>query len=161
MPVELTVEEREALEQARAQAKRVREWRRYQALLLLGARRSVGEVAATLGCGQSSVYNWVMAWRRDGVAGLAEGPHRGRPRRLAGDGDALLAERLDAGDPQAHGYHATGWTVPLLQTELAQAGVAVSRRTVRRAVHQLHWRWKRPKYVLGRPDPDYERKKGN
>ena len=45
-------------------------------------------------------------------------------------------------------------------TELAAAGYAVSARTVRRAVHRLGYRWKRPQYVLGRPDPDYEAKKG-
>ncbi len=32
-------------------------------------------------------------------------------------------------------------------------------RTVRRTLHRLGWRWKRPKYVLGRPDPAYAEKK--
>jgi len=50
--------------------------------------------------------------------------------------------------------------VPLLRAELAAAGVAAGERTVRRALHRLGWRWKRPKYVLGRPDPAYEGKKG-
>ena len=33
-------------------------------------------------------------------------------------------------------------------------------RTIRRALHRLGYRWKRPQYVLGRPDPAYEAKKG-
>ena len=70
-----------------------------------------------------------------------------------------LLEDLLPGDPQARGYHATGWTVPMLRAELAGAGDAVGHRTIRRALHRLGWRWKRPKYVLGRPDPAYGEKK--
>jgi transposase len=50
--------------------------------------------------------------------------------------------------------------VPLLQTELAQAGYHVGARTIRRALHRLGYRWKRPQYVLGRPDPAYAEKRG-
>jgi transposase len=71
-----------------------------------------------------------------------------------------LLEELLAADPQAHGRHATGWTVPLLRTELAAAGIVAGERTIRRALHRLGWRWKRPKFVLGRPDPAYAEKKG-
>ena len=49
--------------------------------------------------------------------------------------------------------------MPLLRTELAASGYAVSIRTVRRTLHRLGYRWKRPQYVLGRPDPDYDAKK--
>ncbi len=68
--------------------------------------------------------------------------------------DATLAS-----DPQAHGYQTPGWTVPLLRQAAAQAGYVVSEHTLRRAIHRLGWRWKRPKYVLGRPDPAYAEKK--
>ena len=63
-------------------------------------------------------------------------------------------------NPQARGHRATGWTVPLLRTELAQAGYAVGARTIRRALHRRGYRWKRPRYVLGRPDPEYAEKRG-
>ena len=68
---------------------------------------------------------------------------------------ALLEE-----DPQTRGHQATGWTVPLLRTEVATAGYRVGERTIRRALRRLDYRWKRPRSVLGRPDPDYEAKKG-
>ena len=63
-------------------------------------------------------------------------------------------------DPQARGWHATGWTVPLVRTELERAGYPAAERTIRRTLHRLGWHWKRPKYVLGRPDPGYAEKKG-
>ena len=90
--------------------------------------------------------------------GLREGHHGGGKAKLGAAGEAVLRGLLRE-DPQAHGHQATGWTVPLLRAELAAAGYAVGERTIRRALHRLGWRWKRPKYVLGRPDPLYAEKK--
>jgi transposase len=152
--------ERTTLRALAAQEPRVRVWRRYQALLLLDAGQPPATVATALGCGRASVYSWGAAWRQRGAAGVRPSPVRGgRHRTLTGAGEALLRARLTA-DPQALGYHATGWTVPLLLAELLAAGHTVGARTVRRTLHRLGWRWKRPKYVLGRPDLAYEEKKG-
>ena len=157
--VELTDEDRTALDEALRTTKRVREWRRLQAVRLLADGREAPEVAQVLGCSASSVYYWADDWREAGLAGLAEGPHAGRPRRLDEAAEATL-EQVLADDPQAHGYAATDWTVPLVRTELARHGSALSARTLRRTLHRLGYRWKRPKYVLGRPDPAYAAKKG-
>ena len=155
MALRLSADERRVLERAAAGERRVRWWRRYRALLRLGAGDSVEAVAAALGCARSSVFAWAAAWRRQGLAGVTPAPHGGGPQqRLAGRGEALLAEVLSS-DPQARGQHTTGWTVPLRRAELAAAGLDGGERTVRRALHRLGWRWKRPKYVLGRPDPLY------
>ena len=158
MAITLTDAQRAELEAAVGAEKRTRVWKRYQALLL-AAGQPAALVAANLRCGVSSVASWAAAWRRDGVVGLAEGPHPGAARRVDAAGEALLGEVL-ASDPHAHGHRATGWTVALLRTELGRAGYRVSARTIRRTVHRLGYRWKRPQYVLGRPDPDYEAKKG-
>ena len=158
MEIVLTEEARAALEEAVAGEPRVRCWKRYRAVLLLAEGLAPPAVATALGCALSSVYNWAAAWRAEGLAGLVEGPHRGGARRLDADGEAALAALLDR-DPQGRGHHATGWTVPLLRTELAAAGYELSERTLRRALHRLGWRWKRPRFVLGRPDPAYAEKK--
>lgn len=159
MNVPLTAAQRTELQAAATAETRKRPWKRDQAVLLLADGQSPATVAHSLGCGVSSVFLWAAKWRRGGVAGLAEGPHPGAARRLDATGEALL-EAVLGSDPQARGHRATGWTVPLLRTELAGAGYAVSERTIRRAVHRLGYRWKRPQYVLGRPDPAYEAKKG-
>jgi transposase len=119
----------------------------------------VAAVADALRCSQASVYAWTAAWRRQGVAGLRDGDHGGGQVKLGAAGEALLGELL-ASDPQAHGHRATGWTVPLLRGELARTGVSVGERTIRRALHRLGYRWKRPRYILGRPDPAYAEKRG-
>ena len=159
MVIGCTDEQRADLERAVSSERRVRAWRRYQALLRLAAGEAPETVAKTLGCARSSVFAWAAAWRDHGLAGLTPRPHGGgRPLRLEGDGQARLHQVLME-DPQQHGQHTTGWTVPLLRAELAAAGYAVSGRTIRRALHRQGWRWKRPKYVLGRPDPEYAQKK--
>jgi transposase len=159
MDLELTGSEREALERAKASEPRLRQWRRYQAVLLLAAGQAPGAVATALGCAVSSVYNWAAAWRREGLPGLREGDHGGGQPVLDAAGEALVVGLL-AADPQALGHHATGWTVPLLRTELARQGYAPSERTLRRVLHRLGYRWKRPKFVLGRPDPAAAEKRG-
>ena len=159
MAIDLTESQRAELEAAAAGERRVRRWRRYRAVVLRGAGLTVPAVARALGCSQASVYAWSAAWRREGVRGLAEGDHGGGQVKLGAGGETRLAELL-ATDPQVRGHRATGWTVPLLGTELAAAGYAVSAKTIRRALHRLGYRWKRPQYVLGRPDPAYAEKRG-
>ena len=158
MDLRLTPQQRAELEAAVSAEQRVRQWKRYQAVLLLGAGEAPATVARTVRCSRASVYGWAARWRTQGVAGLREGTHGGGKAKLDADGEAVLHAVL-ASDPQGRGHRATGWTVLLLRTELAQAGYAVADRTIRRALHRLGYRWKRPRYVLGRPDPEYEAKK--
>lgn len=158
--VKLSDDERSALDEARRTTKRLRDWRRLQAVHLLDTGREAPDVAETLGCSASSVYYWADDWRTNGLAGLIARPHGGgRPRRLDSAAEAAL-EQLLGEDPQRHGYASSDWTVPLLCTALEQQGHPVSERTLRRVLHRLGWRWNRPKYILGRPDPAYEAKKG-
>lgn len=155
----LTPADRRDLGAAAAREGRVRRWRRYRAILLLADGEAVDQVARTLNCGASTVYRWAARWRAEGIAGLAEGDHGGGRWAIDATGEELLVGLL-AADPQARGHQATAWTVPLLHGELARLGYRLSRRTVRRALHRLGYRWKRPRYILGRPDPAYAEKKG-
>lgn len=158
MEIRLSAVDRAALEAAAGTERRVRVWRRYRAVLLLGDGQPAAVVATILGCSLSSVYGWAAAWRRDGLAGVQGRPHGGGLVPLVARAGTVL-ETLLAEDPQTRDHRAAGWTVPLLRTELRHAGYPVSERTIRRALHQLDYRWKRPKYVLGRPDPAYTEKK--
>jgi transposase len=90
--------------------------RRYRAMYLLAQGQTPQQVAAALGCCLASVYNWATAWQRAGRTDLGDQPRAGQPQRLEADGEQRL-EALLASDPQAHGRLATGWTVPLLQTQ--------------------------------------------
>lgn len=122
MSLVLSREERAAVAAAQQQSRNVRHWRRYEAVLLRADSMSVKPVAQSLGCTETSVYSWSAAYRAQGVVGVHEGRHLGAMRRLDTAGEATLTALLQEHDPQAHGYRATGWTVPLLQTELAARG---------------------------------------
>ncbi|HLW00132.1 MAG TPA: helix-turn-helix domain-containing protein [Ktedonobacterales bacterium] len=159
MEISLTEQESHDLARAVGTARQVRQWRRYRAIQLLAEGQSPQQVATVLSCSLASVYNWAAAWQQQGSVGLAEARHAGRTRTLDGEALRLLEQWLET-DPQTQGEQTTGWTVALLHTRLTQAGYPISQRTLRRALHRLGWRWKRPKYVLGRPDPAYDEKKG-
>lgn len=159
MPLTLSKDERKALERAQARSAKVRHWRRYQAVLLRASGVPVAEVARDLSCSEASVSNWTTAWRTEGLVGVGEGRHPGAARRLDAAAEAALGVLVAEDDPQAHGYAAANWTAPLLRTELGKRGWPAGERTIRRTLHRLGWSWKRPKYVLGRPDPAYAEKK--
>lgn len=137
--LQMTDEQRVALEAAQRQSRTVRQWKRHQAVLLRAAGTPVASVAQTLGCTPTSDCNWTAVWRLDAA------------------GEQQLEELLGR-DPQVAGYSATGWTVALLQTELAKDGWQTGERTIRRTLYRLGW--KRPRFVPGRPDPEYQAKKG-
>ncbi len=121
MQLTLTDDERAALGTAAAHERRVRHWRRFQALLLVGDEQTPEQAAAAVGCSRASVYNWLAAWQRAGIAGLVERPHAAPIRAHTAPLETLLVTLLES-DPQAHGHHATGWTVPLLHGEVTRAG---------------------------------------
>ncbi len=159
MRLTMTETQRTELEAAAAAAPRVRRWKRFRAVLLRGEGMTVAAVAHSLRCSHASVYAWTAAWRQAGTGGLREGDHGGGRPKLGTAGEAMVVDLLHQ-EPQARGHRATGWTVPLLRGELAQAGVTVGARTNRRALHRLGYRWKRPRSILGRPDADDAGKKG-
>lgn len=161
MRLALSEEERAELVAAQQLRRNVRHWRRYQAVLLRAEGVPLATVAQTLGCTQASVCNWTRAWRERGARGVAERVHPGAERRLDPGAERVLATLVEEGNPQQHGHAATNWTAPLLRTELAKRGWSASERTLRRTLHRLGYRWKRPKFVLGRPDPAYAEKKSH
>src|SRR5262249_49583578 len=88
---------------------------------------------------------------------LLDQPGRGRPRIGADDVPGLLRRALEQ-PPDAWGYQAVDWTVPLLCAFVAERGGAtLSEDTVRRRLHELGYVWKRSRYVLP-PDPEREKK---
>lgn len=155
--VKLTAAERRAVQAALAATRDRRQWVRLRAVLLTADRVPSPEVCRDLGLGRSTLFAWLAAWRatRDPAA-LADAPRSGQPPVLKTDHRARL-EQLLGEEPERYGYKATGWTVPLLAIHFADVEhVAVSETTLRRVLHALGYRWKRPRYVLARRDPERE-----
>src|SRR3954452_11310592 len=96
----------------------------------------------------SGVRGWTERYlATHDAAALADRPRRGRPHSAPQLTPRCLTAAL-ARDPRGCGYQATSWTVPLLRHDLQQRhGITVSARTLRRRLHEVDYRWKRPRYV--------------
>ena len=159
---QLTPEEHRQLTAALHHTHHAGTWCRMRALLLLAEGRRVTEIAAALGVHRQAIHKWRTLYEASRTPESLEvrSPPGREPaqREIAREAVPRLLET----DPQALGYHATGWTVPLLERHLREVeGHAVSGSTLRRALHGLGYRWKRPRFVLARRDPEREEKKAS
>ena len=137
---------------------------RAQTLLWLAEGADVAEVAELLHISRQTVYNWVSRFQQraglDLRGRLCDATRPGRPRAASGTIDELVATVID-GDPRQLGYHATAWTAPLLRCYLRDhQGIAVSDRTVSRAIDRLGIRWKRPRHELALRPETWRQSKG-
>jgi transposase len=145
---------RRALEAIIVRPRDSRQYRRAQALRWLAEGERPTAVAERLRVHRDTIYAWAKRYRERGpqpvATRLLDRARTGRPRHLA----EMVAQGLVAAietDPQALGYRAAQWTMPLLRHSLQEhQALAVSEVTVRRCRRRLGYRWKRPRYVLAR-----------
>lgn len=161
--VQLTARDREALEHAARHSNDARETRRALALLDLADGNRPAQVAARYRVSRSTAYEWVARWNdaaRPKAARLRDADRCGRPPEQRDAVAEVLAELMPSA-PTEHGYRHPTWTVPLLVAHLArERQLTASETTVRRALHELGYRWKRPRFVLSRRDPNWRQAKG-
>ena len=159
----LTARDRQALEHAARHSSDARETRRALALLDLADGQKAEQVAARYRVGRSTVYEWAARWtdaERPKDRRLRDADRSGRPPNTREAVEHVLAELMPT-PPTEHGYRHPAWTTPLLLAHLAREHqLDVSEATVRRALHRLGYRWKRPRFVLSRRDPHWRQAKG-
>ena len=158
----LTDRDRVTLGEAARRSADARETRRALALLDLDAGEAPTRVAERYRVSRSTVYAWAARWRvadRPRGERLRDADRSGRPP----DARDAVTQALAAVMPTAptdHGYRHPAWTTPLLVAHLGRQGVAASDATVRRALHALGYRWKRPRFVLSRRAEHWRQAKG-
>ena len=161
--VQLTARGREGLEQTARHSTDARETRRALAVLDLADGQTPSQVAARYRIGRSTVYEWAARWNAGGKPEdqrLRDADRSGRPPERRDAVAEQLAKLLPTA-PTDHGYRHPAWTTPLLVAHLARKNrIAASEATVRRALHGLGYRWKRPRFVLSRRDPNWRQAKG-
>jgi transposase len=135
-----------------------RVYRRTLAILAYDRGESITRLARLLGVTRPSVYNWIEAYAQaHDPSSLLDEDRSGRPSLWTEDLRALL-RTLFAQAPDALGYFAVNWTVPLLQEQIEHCtGQWLSDDTIRRELDRLEYTWKRSRYVLD-PDPEREKK---
>ena len=158
----LTARDRETLGHSARRSTDARQARRALALLDLDAGETPTRVAERYRVSRSTVYEWTARWRdadRPRGERLRDAERSGRPPEPRAAVAAVLAGLMPTA-PTEHGYRHPAWTTPLLLAHLARQGVAASDTTVRRALHRLGYRWKRPRFVLSRRAEHWRQAKG-
>jgi transposase len=155
---------RRALEAIVARPRDGRQYRRTQALLWLAQGERPTAVAQRLQVHRDTLYAWAARYRERAPqrvpARLMDGARAGRPRRLGARVETALVMVLET-EPHTQGYRAAQWTTPLLCRYLREHQACVaSAVTVRRGLHRLGYRWKRPRYVLARRSRYWRQAKG-
>lgn len=125
-------------------------------VLLSGRGCPVPQIALIHSCGEDVVRAWLHRYQRHGVAGLYDQPKSGRPPkdRLAG----FILDAQASQSPRCSGHGQTCWSVGRLTRFVASRfRLRLSLSSVRRYLHQMGWRWARPRLAPAtarHPDPD-------
>ncbi len=138
--------------------------KRAQGLLALAKGEPWREVAKRLQVGRSTLYDWIERYRsraKEPIGRrLQDRPRPGRPPSRREALESKLPELLTK-KPTEYGYRYAEWTTDLLQAHLQRtAGLEAGGTTVRRALHGLGYRWKRPRFVLRRRSSHWRQQKG-
>lgn len=112
------------------------------------------EIGQRLGCHRETVGHWLERYQTLGIPGLHDESRPGRPRHL----DAGTCEQLEAvleqPPPEVDRPHAC-WTLAHLRTVfLPVAPKCFCLDTLRHYVHDLGFRWRRPRLWARKEDPD-------
>jgi transposase len=155
--VQLTDDQRKELHQVSRQAVG-RVALRAHMVLLSDRSFSVPQIAQIHDCGEDVVRQWLHRYAEEGVAGLEDDPRPGRPAKHPGAQHVVDAQASQS--PECSGHAATCWTVGMLTAFLAaRFRLVLSPATVRRLLHQMGWRWARPRLAPAsllrrKQDPD-------
>ncbi len=165
----LTEAQRAELAGAIRAARSARLYRRLKVVQWLALGHPVDVVMRLADASRSSIYNYLAAYARGGVAALEDAPRSGRPRKLPAPYAGTDPESHDAWRqlldrrPSTIAELATAshvWTLRLLARYMeAVHGVAVSEATIYKALSRAGFRRGRTKLSVTSPDPQYEVKR--
>jgi transposase len=137
--------------------------RRSQIILASARGEWVPRIAEILNCNDQTVRNAIVAFNERGISSLRMGSRR--PKTAQATFDAERTEHLRAllhHSPREFGKETSVWTLELVAEVSFAEGLTprlMSGDSVRLALKRLKVSWKRAKYWITSPDPEYVRKK--
>ncbi len=157
--IELSAAERKSILRACQRGPSVQVSRRAQVLLLLAAGHSWRQIRAVAFVSFELIQECIRRWsvgRWPAVIGEPDSP-KSLPGWLV-----HIVVWVSQRSPQDFGYYRTRWSCGALAETLAwQTGIRVCGETVRRGLHRVGWRWRRPRPIVGLVDPDRSEKVRN
>jgi putative transposase len=116
--------------------------------LLASEGLSPTEIARLLFCSRTTVYSVVSRFVQEGRAAFDDHARRGPRPLLSQKANERVQKLLEEDSPTYHGWLRSRWSCKLLSLQLFRERAAlVSRETVRRTLHHLGFRWRRPRPV--------------
>ena len=121
-------------------------------------------MAERQGVGRSTVYDWAHRFqrRRDEpvIERIRDRARTGRPPHKCQKAKELILSVIKT-DPREFDYRSPVWTTPLLRHHLERVHqLEASGKTIRRALKDLGYRYKRPYHTLARRSPHWRQAKG-
>jgi transposase len=138
--------------------------RRAQILLEVHADANIQQIAKRFGRSRQAIYKLVRRYQARRALPVAERmrdqPRPGRPGTKRERTVAIVRELL-AQSPSRYHYRSPVWTVPMLRCQVQRRlRGSVHARTIRRALHQLRYRFKRPRLVFAQRSKTWRQAKG-
>ena len=131
---------------------------RMHIVVLAADGRSPTEIARVLFCSRTTVYTVVGRFVREGKAAFDDRERRGPEPLVDNSARKLIEELTEEKSPTERGWLRSRWSCKLLAVELFRERVLLlSRETVRRALHGLGFRWRRPRPVPPEKDSEEQR----
>lgn len=136
----------------------LRLWRRVKSIVLYLKNTTPEDISNLLDVGLKSVYRWLNNFNEQGVDGIYEGEHTGRPSLLDKNQLTHLEDILDSG-PGAYGLETGIWTSPTIQHVIEEEfGVTYHHDHVNKILHQLGFSVQRPGKKLALANPKLQQK---
>ena len=121
---------------------------RLHAVLLVARGNSCKQVAEDLGDSLRTVQSWVNAFNKDGLAGLMEGEHSGRPARLTDEQIDTISAALRR-TPSDLGLPGSIWDGKTLSAFIQKNfQLTVGVRQCQRLFGELDFRYRKPRPMI-------------
>jgi transposase len=105
---------------------------------------TVTEVAQAYGTDRSTVHRWLARFHREGDAGLDRRAVTGRPRKMT-DLNAAGLKAIVMSPAAEYGFETDFWTTRrLIQVVQSEFGVAISKQTMMRRLHEVGLSYQKP-----------------
>lgn len=156
----LTAAELGALDQLYRSTRSVRLRTRVQAILLAAEHGwHAGEIAPIVRMSPMSVLRWIKRYNAEGIEGLKDAPHPGKPKKANRAYRERLLEVVRQ-RPRSLGLEFSLWTLRRLSDYMAEeTGERVSYESLRRYLKAGGIVLSRPQHTITSPDPEYLVKK--
>lgn len=132
--------------------------KRIHSVILNSQGNTSGKIAKLINSPRSCVTEWLGNYEKNGIDGLLEGHHSGRPALLSKKQKINLADIIDSG-PVAYGFVSGVWT-SIMITKVIQEEFSIKYHPghVRKILYDLGFSLQRPKKLLAKADSKKQNK---